>query len=179
MALPQAHRLKSNRDFGRVHRQGKRASTRHLAMRALKLAPPPKGKSKGKPLKTLVKGQLAGNLTDPLSERSLTDSSTSAGGDPPALLLQGKNLKQKGIQQPLCPDRPSQFGISISRKVHKRAVVRNRIKRQLKAIIRRYLPKIAPGWRVVIVVRPSAVECSFDDFLRELDYLLKKLEIVT
>ena len=71
------------------------------------------------------------------------------------------------------------FGISISRKVSKRAVVRNRIKRQLLAIIRQYLPKIDPAWQVAIVVRPSAVECSFDDFLRELDYLLKKLEIVT
>lgn len=70
-------------------------------------------------------------------------------------------------------------GISISRKVSKRAVVRNRIRRQLLAIIRQYLPEIAPAWQVVIVVRPSAVECSFDDFLRELEHLLKKLEIVT
>ncbi len=69
------------------------------------------------------------------------------------------------------------FGISISRKVSKRAVVRNRIKRRLQAIIYRHLPTIDPCWQVAIVVRPSAVECSFDDFLRELDYLLKKLEI--
>lgn len=73
---------------------------------------------------------------------------------------------------------PSCFGISISRKVSKRAVVRNRIKRQLKAIIRRHLPNISPGWQVVIVVRPAAVECAFDDFLRELEELLKKLTIL-
>ena len=70
------------------------------------------------------------------------------------------------------------FGISISRKVSKRAVVRNRIKRQIKAAIRRYLPDIKPGWQVAIVVRASAVECEFDDFLRELEYLLKKLKIL-
>ena len=72
----------------------------------------------------------------------------------------------------------SSFGISISRKVSKRAVVRNRIKRQLKAIIRQNLPEIVPGWQVVIVVRPAAVECGFDDFLRELEGLLKKLKIL-
>lgn len=72
-----------------------------------------------------------------------------------------------------------QFGISISKKVSKRAVVRNRIKRQLKAILRSYLPQISEYWQIVIVVRPAAIECSFDDFLRELEYLLKKLEIVT
>ncbi|NJM97922.1 MAG: ribonuclease P protein component [Phormidesmis sp. RL_2_1] len=74
---------------------------------------------------------------------------------------------------------PSQFGISISRKVSKRAVVRNRMKRQIKAIIRQELPRIEPGWQVVIVVRPAAVECEFADFLRELEYLLKKLRITT
>lgn len=72
----------------------------------------------------------------------------------------------------------SSFGISISRKVSKRAVVRNRIKRQLKAIIRQNLADILPGWQVVIVVRPAAIECGFDDFLRELEGLLKKLKIL-
>ncbi len=70
------------------------------------------------------------------------------------------------------------FGISISRKVSKRAVVRNLIKKRLQAIIYQRLPTIDPRWQVAIVVRPSAVECSFDDFLRELDHLLKKLEKV-
>ena len=69
-----------------------------------------------------------------------------------------------------------QFGVSISRKVSKRAVVRNRIKRQLKAIIREHFIDVDPAWQIVIVVRPPAVECSFDNFLRELKYLLQKLD---
>lgn len=92
------------------------------------------------------------------SQKPRLTSSQSADGDPSAL--------------------SSCFGISISRKVSKRAVVRNRIKRQLQAIIRRNLPYIAPHWQVVIVVRPAAVECEFDDFLRELEDLLKKLSIL-
>jgi len=62
--------------------------------------------------------------------------------------------------------------------VHKRAVVRNRIKRQLKAIIRERFLAIAPHWQIIIVVRPLAVECSFDEFLRELEYLLQKLAVL-
>lgn len=126
MALPKQNRLRSSRDFDRVHRKGLRAATKNLAIRAL--ARPNKGPGK------------------------------SADGDSSAF--------------------SSCFGISISRKVSKRAVVRNRIKRQIKAAIRHYLPDIQLGWQVAIVVRTSAVECEFDDFLRELEHLFKKLKIL-
>ena len=72
----------------------------------------------------------------------------------------------------------SKFGISIGKKVSKKAVVRNRIKRQLKAVIRTYLDKINPGWQVVIVVKPKAIECNYEHFLRELEKLLKETKII-
>lgn len=99
----------------------------------------------------------------------------------PRALKPKKRLSAEGKPSALSYDLalPTRFGISISRKVSKKAVVRNRIKRQIKAIIRQMLPRIQPGWQVVIVVRNRAVECEFDDFLRELEYLLKKLEIVS
>ncbi len=134
MALPKQNRLRSSRDFGRVHRKGLRAATKNLAIRALAR---PEKRPDEQPDKRPDK---------------------SADGDSSAL--------------------SSCFGISISRKVSKRAVVRNRIKRQIKAAIRHYLPDIESGWQVAIVVRTSAVECEFDDFLRELEYLLKKLKIL-
>ncbi len=70
------------------------------------------------------------------------------------------------------------FGISISKKVSKKAVVRNRIKRQIKGIIRINLQAIAPGWKVVIVVKPKAIECKYEHFLRELEKLLKQAKII-
>jgi ribonuclease P protein component len=72
----------------------------------------------------------------------------------------------------------SSFGISISKKVSKKAVVRNRLKRQIKGVIRTYLPKIKPGWRIVIVVRPKAIECKYEHFLRELEELFKQAKII-
>ena len=70
------------------------------------------------------------------------------------------------------------FGISISKKVSKKAVVRNRIKRQIKGAIRTYLPSVDPGWKVVIVVKPKAIECKYEHFLRELEELLKQTKII-
>ena len=70
------------------------------------------------------------------------------------------------------------FGISISKKVSKKAVIRNRIKRQIKGVIRSKLQAIAPGWKVVIVVKPKAIECNYEHFLRELEKLLKETKII-
>ncbi|WP_319421367.1 ribonuclease P protein component [Pleurocapsa sp. FMAR1] len=70
------------------------------------------------------------------------------------------------------------FGISISKKVSKKAVVRNRIKRQIKGVIRSQIKAITPGWKVVIVVKPKAIECKYEHFLRELEELLKQAKII-
>lgn len=77
--------------------------------------------------------------------------------------------------KPLCPSR---FGIAIGLKVSKKATTRNRIKRQIRAILRQFLPRLAPGWDVVVVVHPQAVRCDYEQFLRELEQLLTKAEVI-
>lgn len=73
---------------------------------------------------------------------------------------------------------PSRFGISISRKVSKKAVERNRLKRQLRAAIRHLLPQLLPGWKMILVVKPGAIECKYEHFLRELEQLLSQAEAI-
>lgn len=73
---------------------------------------------------------------------------------------------------------PTRIGISISQKVSKRAVVRNRIKRQIRAILQQFLPQIPPGWQLVIVVKPSATQCGYEQFLQELKQLLISAEVI-
>lgn len=72
------------------------------------------------------------------------------------------------------------IGISISTKVSKRAVIRNRIKRQIRAAFRSLLPQITPGWDLVVVVQPQAVtsKCDYQQFLQELEQLLAKAEVI-
>ena len=78
-------------------------------------------------------------------------------------------------QSPLLPSR---IGISISTKVSKKAVERNLIKRRIRGALQELLPKIDDGWQIVIVVRPQAIKCKYGDFLRELEQLLIKTNII-
>jgi ribonuclease P protein component len=73
----------------------------------------------------------------------------------------------------------TRIGISISTKVSKRAVVRNRIKRQITAYLHNLLPKLSPGWRLVVIVKPTAAEskCVSPQFLQELEQLLAQAEV--
>lgn len=59
-------------------------------------------------------------------------------------------------------------------------MIRNRIKRQLQAAFRCLLPQLLPGWQVVVVVQPSAVqeECDYLQFLQELKQLLAEAEVL-
>lgn len=76
------------------------------------------------------------------------------------------------------PSHPTQIGIVIGKKVDKRAVYRNRIKRQMRAKLRQLLPKIQRGWRLVLIVRPNVQSCNSDQFLRELEQLLVQAEVL-
>ena len=75
---------------------------------------------------------------------------------------------------------PTRIGISISTKVSKRATVRNRIKRQIRSAFRWLLPELLPGWRLVVIVQPLAVQeqCDYNQFLQELKQLLAEAEVL-
>jgi len=71
---------------------------------------------------------------------------------------------------------PTRIGIVVGQKVSKQAVVRNRIKRQIRAGLRQFLSRLSPGWQLVFIARPTAQECEYDEFLRELEQLLADIE---
>jgi ribonuclease P protein component len=73
---------------------------------------------------------------------------------------------------------PTRLGISVSQKVSKKAVSRNRIKRLIRVAFRELLPQIAPGWKILIIVRQGAVGCKYEHFLRELKQLLLEAGII-
>jgi len=75
------------------------------------------------------------------------------------------------------PAEPSRFGITVSQKVSKQAVVRNRLKRQIRGCLQVLIPQIKPGLWIVIVVRSAAIKCDYWQFLRELEELFSELEV--
>jgi ribonuclease P protein component len=158
VALPKAHRLRHRRDFSAVYQAGLRRSTANLTLRALR----PVRSSSGR------RGSLA--------EKSLTNKSSLGSS---AGLRPGDQVQPiRRLESVSCSELPTRIGISISQKVSKRAVVRNRIKRQLKAILQLLLPQIAPGWQLVIVVKSSATQCGYEQFLQELKQLLRSAEVI-
>lgn len=93
----------------------------------------------------------------------------------------------RALKPALSPETPSptalpatKIGIAISTKVSKRAVVRNKIKRQMTAALHQLLPKLAPGWRLVLIVKPTTTEtvCQTHKFLQELEQLLAQTEVL-
>ena len=93
-------------------------------------------------------------------------------------LFESSQNDSKDENQFLIKLEPTCIGISISKKVSKKAVIRNRIKRLIKASFRELLPLIKPGWKLIIIVEPSAIECQYEHFLRQLKKLFIKAGII-
>ncbi|GAQ24863.1 MULTISPECIES: ribonuclease P protein component [Tepidanaerobacter] len=67
----------------------------------------------------------------------------------------------------------SRLGVSVSKKVGK-SVVRNKIKRQIKEIIRKNYDFINSGWDIVFSVKPAAVQLNYAQIEKEIISLLKR-----
>ncbi|HAA08306.1 MAG: ribonuclease P protein component [Syntrophomonadaceae bacterium] len=67
----------------------------------------------------------------------------------------------------------NRYGFVTSAKVGK-AVVRNRIKRQLREMVRQMNPSIKPGYDLVLVVRHHAGSADYQQLEKDLRMVLKK-----
>jgi ribonuclease P protein component len=67
----------------------------------------------------------------------------------------------------------TRFGLSTGRKLGS-AVVRNRVRRQLREALRVMAPSFQPGWDVLIIARPALVEADHDELVGALRRLLQR-----
>jgi len=72
----------------------------------------------------------------------------------------------------------SRFNIILNTKVDKRAVVRNKIKRQLRSVFRKVLPRIDNSVDVLVVVMPGAKELDFKKIEFDVKSLFNKLKVL-
>ena len=70
----------------------------------------------------------------------------------------------------------SRFAFLINKKVSKRAVVRNLLKRRLREIIRLEWLNLV-GYDIVVVVLPPAANSNFDQLKTEVKNLFRRLKI--
>ncbi|MDA0267966.1 MAG: ribonuclease P protein component [Cyanobacteria bacterium] len=75
-------------------------------------------------------------------------------------------------------DIPIRFGITVSQKVSKRAVIRNQLKRRVSAAVQSLLPRLKSSLDVVIVVRSPAIQCDYEQLLQQLRQLLLEHEVL-
>jgi len=74
-------------------------------------------------------------------------------------------------------DKATRFGFVVTRKIDRRAVVRNRISRLMREAIRKNLDNIKKGYDVVLVAR-SDFE-TMNDCDREVARILKKAKLIS
>lgn len=86
----------------------------------------------------------------------------------------GRTCKGHFLVLGVLPDptvRSFKVGLVTSRRIGN-AVVRNRTRRRLRAILQQTGERIQPGYRLVIIPRPSAAKASTDKLLKEWKWLL-------
>ena len=66
------------------------------------------------------------------------------------------------------------FAVVVSRKTARKAVDRNRLKRQLLAALSPMVEQIKPGVGVIVYAKPGAVDQDFSQIIQELRVLLGK-----
>jgi len=66
-------------------------------------------------------------------------------------------------------DRPSsRLGITVTRKIDRRACVRNRLKRQLREIFRLNRERFKGSFDILVIARQNASQCNYRDIKREI-----------
>jgi ribonuclease P protein component len=79
-----------------------------------------------------------------------------------------KNLKEQ-----------SRFTVVVGTKISKKAVVRNRLKRQIRAIVHAKLCELSSGYDVAFLVKKEAVGKNFEELQSDVEKLLRKAKLLT
>ncbi len=71
----------------------------------------------------------------------------------------------------------TRMGLLVGLKISKKAVVRNKLKRQIRSIISQEMPKIKDGKDIVIIALPQIINIKFSDLKISVSGGLKKLNL--
>ncbi len=95
---------------------------------------------------------------------------------------EGKKWTSKSLILQAAPNNLGQarFGLTVTKKISKSAVVRNRIRRRLRAAAFEILPGAAkPGYDYVLIGRHETEKKDYTDLTKDLRWCLKRLELLT
>jgi ribonuclease P protein component len=69
------------------------------------------------------------------------------------------------------------FVVVVGTKVHKRAYRRNKIRRRIRAILKKNLSKVSPGYDIAIIARPEATTATYKEIEASVLSVLKKAHL--
>lgn len=69
----------------------------------------------------------------------------------------------------------SRVGFVVSKKISKKAVVRNKVKRRLREISRGFMGNFKQGLDIIIFTKPEIAKSEFSQIKNDLETLLKKI----
>ena len=72
----------------------------------------------------------------------------------------------------------SRFGIIVSQKISKKAAVRNKVKRKIREILKRKLPRLKKEVDVVLIAISGLEKKDFWEIEKTIDSLFKKARII-
>ncbi len=72
----------------------------------------------------------------------------------------------------------STFGFIVTKKVDKRAVIRNEIKRRFRACIEEKLEQIVKGYHFLFVIKKEALSVNKEELCKHIQEQLKKEELL-
>ncbi len=70
---------------------------------------------------------------------------------------------------------PSQFAVSVSKKISKKAVKRNRLRRQVNETLRLNLNSLKSSFKVLIIARPACINATFQEISQSITTFFNSL----
>lgn len=92
------------------------------------------------------------------------------------IFKRGRSVSGKGLGLKVAPNRleVSRFAFVVSTKVSKKAIVRNRLKRQMREIVHEIVKDLRQGRDVVVMARKESVDMEFGAMKESLRKAFKK-----
>lgn len=93
---------------------------------------------------------------------------------------QGRSFSAPGLWMKILPNHLgiTRVGIVVSRKISRKAVQRNLIKRRLRNIVRLYLPSLLAGYDIVLTARPGILEQSYLSLRKTIENLFQRSQLL-
>lgn len=95
-----------------------------------------------------------------------------------AIQSQGKKFKTANFLFICKESEKSRIGITVTTKIHKRAVRRNRVKRCIREVYRKMFGFLEGTFDLVVISHQGSIDLTYLEIKKEFNYALRKMNMV-